>query len=94
MLALGGYVSSGRMGMEMFPSTGWNPTMRTAPTTPTVRDGGRPGLRALEKHLVNTAKEVIRENGGKPNWPRGVLSTVSVQNAVTSPASYLTSPPT
>ncbi|MFN2166598.1 MAG: efflux RND transporter permease subunit, partial [Anaerolineae bacterium] len=78
MLALGGYVASGRMGLEMFPRSESDFAYASA-TLPYGSPETR--LRNVETHLVETAQQVIAENGGS-ELAKGVLSNVS-DNAVT-----------
>lgn len=78
MLALGGYVSSGRMGLEMFPRSESDHAYCSA-TLPYGAALSR--LRAVENRLVAAARTVVAQNGGE-DLSRGVLSTVS-QNTVT-----------
>ena len=78
MLALGGYVASGRMGLEMFPTTE-SDYAYCAATLPYGTAEAR--LKSVEKRLVDAAETVIRENGGS-GLALGVLSNVQ-DNAVT-----------
>ncbi len=73
MMGIGGYVSSGRMGMEMFPRTESDYAYCSA-TLPYGSAETR--LKNVENHLVETAQAVIRENGGEA-LGKGVLSNVS-----------------
>jgi len=78
MIGLGGYVASGRMGLEMFPKSESNYAYCSA----TLAHGSAEStLKSVENHLVAAAREVVAENGGK-SLSRGVLSHVS-QNGVT-----------
>ena len=78
MLALGGFVASGRMGMELFPSVESDYAYCSA-TLPYGASEER--LKAVENRLVAAAKQVIAENGGQ-ELAKGVLSTVS-DNTIT-----------
>lgn len=78
MLALGGYVSSGRMGLEMFPRSESDYAYCSA-TLPYGSAESR--LKSVENRLVAAAGEVVAENG-KDLLSKGVLSNVS-QNVVT-----------
>ena len=78
MLALGGYVASGRMGLEMFPRSESDYAYASA-TLPYGSPETR--LKSVETHLVETAQQVIAENGGS-ELARGILSNVT-GNAVT-----------
>jgi multidrug efflux pump subunit AcrB len=73
MLSLGGYLASGRMGMEMFPSSESDYAYASA-TLPYGTAEAR--LKRVEKHLVAAAQAVIEENGGA-ELAKGVLSNVS-----------------
>ncbi|WP_319405747.1 efflux RND transporter permease subunit [uncultured Desulfosarcina sp.] len=73
MLALGGYVASGRMGLEMFPRSESDFAYASA----TLAYGSPESrLKSVETHLVETAQQVIAENGGS-ELAKGVLSNVS-----------------
>lgn len=78
LLAVGGYVASGRMGLEMFPSSESDYAYCSA-TLPY----GSPesSLKSVEEHLVRAAEDVIKENGGD-KLAKGVLSNVE-ENTVT-----------
>ncbi|WP_419660412.1 MdtB3: multidrug resistance protein, AcrB/AcrD/AcrF family [Desulfosarcina variabilis str. Montpellier] len=78
MLALVGYVTSGRMGMEIFPRSESDFAYGSA-TLPYGSAGAR--LKSVEAHLVDSARAVIAENGGV-DLAKGVLSTVT-DNTVT-----------
>ncbi|GAB6905027.1 MdtB: multidrug resistance protein, AcrB/AcrD/AcrF family [Desulfosarcina cetonica] len=78
MLALGGYVASGRMGLEMFPRSESDYAYGSA-TLPYGTAEAR--LKSIEAHLVETAQAVIRDHGGG-ELAKGVLSNVS-DNTVT-----------
>lgn len=78
LLGVGGYVASGRMGMEMFPHVESDFAYGSA-TLPYGAAESR--LQAVEKRLVDAAKAVISENGGT-DLAKGVLSNVS-DNSVT-----------
>ena len=78
MIALGGYVSSGRMGLEMFPR-GESNYAYCAATLP--YGSAESKLEAVEARLVEAARAVVEENGGN-TLARGVLSNVS-SNSVT-----------
>ena len=78
MLALAGYVTSGRMGMEMFPSTESDYAYCGA-TLPYGTAEAR--LKAVEKRLVESARAVVAENGGS-RLAKGVLSDVA-DNSIT-----------
>ena len=73
MLALGGYVASGRMGLEMFPRSESDFAYASA-TLPYGSPEAR--LKRVEAHLVETARQVIADNGGG-ELAKGVLSNVS-----------------
>ena len=78
MLAVGGYVASGRMGMEMFPQVE-SDYAYCAATLPYGAAKAR--LQAVERRLVGAASTVVAENGGTA-LSKGVLSTVS-DNTIT-----------
>ena len=78
MMGLAGYVTSGRMGMEMFPSTE-SDYAYCAATLPYGTSEAR--LKTVEKRLLNSARAVVAENGGS-RLAKGVLSDVA-NNAVT-----------
>ena len=78
MLALVGFVASGRMGMEMFPRVESDYAYCSA-TLP--YGAAKTRLEEVEKHLLNAAMAVLDENGGD-ELARGVLSSVS-GNSVT-----------
>jgi multidrug efflux pump subunit AcrB len=78
MLAVGGYVASGRMGMAMFPHVESDFAYGSA-TLPYGTAEAR--LRAVEKRMVDAAKAVVSENGGA-DLATGVLSNVT-ENTVT-----------
>lgn len=73
MIGLGGYLASGRMGMEMFPRVESDFAYCEASLP---YGSAQQRLKAIEIRLVDTAKAVIRDNGG-PDLALGVLSTVS-----------------
>ncbi len=73
ILALGGYVASGRMGLEMFPANESDFAYGSA-TLPYGSAKAR--LEKVERHLVAAAQRVIAENGGMA-LAKGVLSNVS-----------------
>lgn len=79
LLGLGGYVSSGRMGLELFPSSE-SDYAYCAATLPYGASENR--LKAVEKRLVDAAKTIADENGGA-KLSKGVLSSVS-DNMVTA----------
>jgi multidrug efflux pump subunit AcrB len=72
ILAVGGYVASGRMGMEMFPTVE-SDYAYCAATLPNGTSQAR--LQAVEKQIVDAARAVIDENGGAL-LSKGVLSNV------------------
>ena len=78
LLALIGYVSSGRMGMEIFPRSESDFAYGSA-TLPYGSAEAR--LKSVENHLVESARAVIAENGGT-ELAKGVLSDVT-DNTVT-----------
>ncbi len=78
LLGLGGYVASGRMGLEMFPRVESDFAYCSA-SLPYGAAAAR--LEAVEKRLVDAARTVIRENGGT-QLAKGVFSTVN-DNTVT-----------
>ncbi len=78
ILALAGYVASGRMGLEMFPKSESDFAYCSA-TLPYGTAEAR--LRTIEKQLVDAARAVIDENGGI-ELAKGVLSNVA-DNGVT-----------
>ena len=61
MLAMGGYVASGRMGLEMFPNVESDYAYCSA-SLPYGASKSR--LQAVEKRLVEAARAVVRESGG------------------------------
>ena len=73
MLSFGGYVASGRMGMEMFPNVESDYAYCEA-ILPYGASQGR--LEAVERHLVDAAKDVVGANGAE-TLAKGVLSNVS-----------------
>ena len=79
MLTFGGYVASGRMGMEMFPRSESDYAYCQA-VLPYGAAEFR--LKEVEKRLADAAKEVVRENGGA-ELAKGVLSNVS-DNSITA----------
>ena len=78
MLALLGYVASGRMGMEMFPRSESDFAYGSA-TLPYGSAEAR--LKSVETQLVESARAVIADNGGA-DLAKGVLSDVT-DNTVT-----------
>ena len=79
MIALFGYVKSGRMGLEMFPSNEADYAYCSA----TLPYGApKSALKNVENHLVTTARKVVAENGGE-DLSKGVISNVS-SNTVTA----------
>ncbi len=78
MIALGGYVFSGRMGLEMFPKSESNYAYCSA-TLP--YGSAKSTLESVEDRLVTAAKAVVKENGGDA-LALGILSNVS-SNSVT-----------
>ncbi|GAB6096844.1 efflux RND transporter permease subunit [Desulfatiferula olefinivorans] len=78
MLATAGYVSSGRMGMVMFPVVE-SDFAYCAATLPYGSSKER--LADVERRLVDAAARVVDEHGG-PTLSRGILSNVS-DNTVT-----------
>ncbi len=73
MVALTGYVSSGRMGLEMFPKSESDYAYCEA-TLPYGSPKSK--LSAVEDRLVRSARTVMDENGGS-NLALGILSNVS-----------------
>jgi len=73
IIGLAGYVSSGRMGMEIFPSDESDYAYCSA-TLPYGSAKSR--LKDVETHLVAAARAVVAENGGE-TLAKGVLSNVS-----------------
>ncbi len=73
MTALGGYVASGRMGLETFPSNESDYAYCSA-TLPYGSSESR--LKTVEKQLVQSARTVIDRNGGS-DLARGILSNVT-----------------
>ncbi len=73
MLGVGGYVASGRMGLEMFPSNE-SDYAYCAATLPYGSAKSR--LKAVETRLVEAGKAVAAQNGGE-QLSLGVLSNVS-----------------
>jgi len=73
ILALGGYVASGRMGLEMFPANESDYAYASA-TLPYGSAKAR--LEKVERHLVESARAVVADNGGT-ELAKGVLSDVS-----------------
>ena len=73
LMAAFGYVSSGRLGMEMFPKVESNYAYCEA-----VLPYGAPAsrLRAVERQLVDAAQRVADENGGE-SLSRGIFSRVN-----------------
>jgi multidrug efflux pump subunit AcrB len=79
MLALGGYVASGRMGLEMFPRSESDFAYCSA-TLPYGSSETR--LKEVEDRLIEAAKKVTAGNGGS-ELAKGVLTNVS-DNTVTA----------
>ncbi|MBN1903914.1 MAG: efflux RND transporter permease subunit [Deltaproteobacteria bacterium] len=73
LLATGGYVASGRMGLEMFPREE-SEYAYCAATLPYGSSANH--LMEVEKRLVDAGKKVIRDNGGS-DLALGILSDVS-----------------
>ena len=73
MMGLGGYVASGRMGLEMFPRDESDYAYCSA-TLP--YGAARSRLEYVEAHLLAAARAVVQANGGD-NLAKGVLSNVS-----------------
>jgi multidrug efflux pump subunit AcrB len=73
MLGVGGYVTSGRMGLEMFPNVESDYAYCEASLP---YGAAETRLQAVEKRLVDAAKAIIRENGGA-ELSIGVLSSVA-----------------
>jgi multidrug efflux pump subunit AcrB len=73
ILTLGGYVASGRMGLEMFPANESDYAYASA-TLP--YGSARVRLEEIERRLVESARAVVAENGGT-DLAKGVLSNVS-----------------
>ncbi|MBU0971683.1 MAG: efflux RND transporter permease subunit [Proteobacteria bacterium] len=86
LLASAGYVSSGRMGMEMFPKVESDYAFCEATLpygTPTQT------LRRVERHLVESARKTVEENG-KQLLSTGIFSEVN--NNQVQVRIYLTDP--
>jgi multidrug efflux pump subunit AcrB len=73
LLAVAGYVASGRMGLSMFPSSE-SEYAYCAATLP--YGSAQSKLAAVEDQLVQSARNVIDDNGGA-NLAEGILSTVT-----------------
>ncbi len=86
LLIAAGYVSSGRMGMEMFPKV----ESDFASCEAVLPYGTPPDVsRSVESHLVSAAEKVVAENGGD-RLSTGIFSQVS--NNLISVRIYLTDP--
>lgn len=76
MLAMGGYVASGRMGLEMFPKSESDYAYCSA-TLPYGSAKSR--IKAVETSVVTAARALVAENGGE-ELSIGVMSDVSENN--------------
>lgn len=86
LMITAGYVSSGRMGMVMFPKVESDYAFCEAKLphgTPTA------AIKNIEQHLVQSANKIIEKNG-KAQLSNGVFS--QVQNSVVQVSIYLTDP--